>query len=164
MTGMQGRHEEGKMSGAAASIGGSSVAAHHLCSPPCSPSTPSLRQLYASIQPVGGRSPTRTEPRYTLGDIRGTFLACAPFLCHAHVKRFLAGLISHLPTSVGVSRCCFYSHTLCISCSQSFSSSHAIGRGETSNRAGLPQTARCDPSTRATAMGRWRMEPHTPTP
>lgn len=99
-----------------------------------------------------------------LCDIRGTFLACAPFLCHAHVKCFLAPLISHLQPSVGVFRRCFYSHTLCISCSQSSSSSHAIGRGETSNRAGLPQTALCDPSTRATAMGRWRMEPHTPTP
>ena len=94
-----------QMSGAAASIGGSSVAAHHLCSPRCSPTTPSLRQPYALLLPVGGRSPTRPESRYTidtlhlklegLGNIRGTFLACAPFLGHAHVKCFHAALLSH---------------------------------------------------------------------
>lgn len=107
MTGVQGRREErGTMGGAAASIGGSSVAAHHLYSPRCSPSTPSLRQPYALLLPVGGRSPTRPESRYSiytlrlklegLGNIRDTYLACAPFLCHAHVKCFLAALLSYL--------------------------------------------------------------------
>ena len=70
MTGMQGRREErGTMSGAAASIGGSSVAAHHLCSPRCSPSTPSLWPICAAAAAASWRRPLANETRISILDI-----------------------------------------------------------------------------------------------